>query len=133
MPRMQLLTGLLLTPILWCIMGCINTPLDPAQLSPDALAETPDHRLCEAYSRNRSPKLQAELERRGTFTELEWRAIKGRTVLMGMSEMALMTALPGITRTRTLRRNGVVTKEWYSARLKDVEVRTQNGKVVWFR
>ena len=94
----------------------------------------PDHQVCQAYSKNRSPRLQTELERRGTFTELEWQAIRGRKVVLGMSEMALMTALQGITRTRTLRSKGVVSKEWYYGKLSEqfVKVRTENGKVVWF-
>ena len=76
--------------------------------------------------------MEAELQRRGTFTELEWQAIRGRTVVMGMSEIALMVALPGITRTRTFRSNGVVTNKWHFARLTDLDVRTENGIVVWF-
>ena len=133
MPRMQLLTGLLWGFLLWCVVGCTNYPVDPAKLSSDALADVPDHRLCLAYSRNRTPKLRAELKRRGTFTELEWRAITGRQVIIGMSEMALLTALPGIDRTRTIRSNDVVANEWHFARLTDITIRTENGKVVWFR
>jgi hypothetical protein len=139
MRRKKFQPGLLCALTLGFIAGCadyrINDEhyLNPAHLSPEALADVPDHRLCEAYSLNRAPRLRAELKRRGTFTELEWQAIDGRKVLMGMSEMALMTALPGMTRTRTLRSNGVITKEWYDARYSAIEVRTENGKVVWFR
>jgi hypothetical protein len=133
MRRMELLKGLLWGLMLWCVTGCVNYPLDPARLPADALADVPDHRLCLAYSQNRTPRLRAELKRRGTFTASEWRAITGREVIIGMSEMALVTALPGIERTRTIRSNGVVTNEWYFARLTDTTVRTENGKVVWFR
>jgi hypothetical protein len=132
MRRMQLLTGLFWGLMLWCITGCTNYPLDQAQVSPDTLAGMPDHRLCQAYTWNRALNLEAELRRRGTFTELEWQAIKGRKVVMGMSEIALMVALPGVSRTRTHRSNGVVASEWYFARLTDLRIRTENGKVVWF-
>jgi hypothetical protein len=140
MRRMQLLIAVLGSLILGFVTGCteyrVNDEyaIDPVHLSPEALAEVPDHRVCEAYAQTRTAKLQAELERRGVFTELEWQAIKARKVVTGMSETALMTALPGITRTRTLRSNGVVTKEWFYAKLSDqfVKVRTENGKVVSF-
>ena len=140
MRRMQLLTTVLGSVVLGFVTGCteyrVNDEyaVDPVHLSPEALADVPDHRVCEAYARNRASRLRAELERRGVFTELEWQAIKARTVLIGMSETALMTALPGITRTRTLRNNGVVTKEWYYAKLSDqfIKVSTENGKVVSF-
>ena len=131
--------GLLWALALGFVAGCadyrINDEhyLNPAFLSPEALAGVPDHRLCEAYSQNRAPKLRAELKRRGIFTELEWQAIDARKVLIGMSEMALMTALPGMTRMRTLRSNGVVTKKWFDARYSAKEVRTEDGRVVWFR
>ena len=133
MPRMQLLKGLLWGFLLCRVVGCANYPVDPTRLSPEALADVPDHQLCLAYSRNRLPRLRAELKRRGTFTELEWRAITGRQVIIGMSEMALLTALPGIDRTRTIRSNDVVANEWHFARLTDITIRTENGKVVWFR
>ena len=137
--RQLLLTGLLWCLTLGCIPGCTGYRVndeyytDPAHLSPSALAEVSDHRLCEAYARNRAPRLRAELQRRGTFTELEWQAIEGRRVLMGIGEMALMTALPGIKCLHTLHDSGVVTKEWYFARVTDMKVRTENGKVVWFQ
>jgi hypothetical protein len=148
MRRTLLLTGLLWGLTLGCITGCTeysvkdaeyaiidaDYPVDPAHLSQDALAEVPDHQVCRAYAKKRSPRLKAELERRGTFTESEWQAILEHQVVLGMGEMSLMTALPGIARTRTLRSSGVVTKEWYCAKLSDqfVKVRTENGKVVWF-
>lgn len=81
MRRMQLLMGLLWDLPLWCITDCIDYPLNPAQLSPDALADVPDHLLCEACSRNRASRFQAELQHRGTFTELEWQATKGFKVV----------------------------------------------------
>ena len=133
MPRMQLLTGWLCSLLLWCIVGCSNYPIDPARLSSDALADVPDHQLCFAYSRSRSPRLRTELKRRGTFTESEWRAITGRFVIIGMSEMALITALPGIERICTTRSNGAVTNEWVFERLTATRIRTENGKVVWLR
>lgn len=133
MRRMQLLVGLLSGLMLWCITGCTNSPLDPAGLSSHALADVPDHQLCMAYSRNRAPNVRAELKRRGTFTELEWQAIDGRQVILGIGEMALMTALPGIECTDKQRSNGVVTKEWHYARVTATRIRTENGKVVWFR
>ena len=109
--------------------------IEPAHLSPEALAEVPDRRVCEAYAKNRSQRLKAELERREVFTDLEWQAIETRTPILGISEMALMTAMPGIARTRSWRSNGVLGKEWYCAKQSDqfVKVRTENGKVVWFR
>lgn len=134
----------LLTGLLWCfalvnVPGCTGYRInddyytDPAHLSPNALAEVPDHRLCEAYAHNRAPRVRAELQRRGTFTELEWQAIEGRTALVGIGEMALMTALPGIKCLHTVNDNGAVAKEWYYARVTDMQVRTENGKVVWFQ
>ncbi len=140
MQRKQLLTGLLWGLTLGFMPGCteyrINDEyaIDPAHLSAETLADVPDHRVCEAYAKNRAPRLQAELERRGVFTALEWQAIKARKASIGIGEMALMTAMPGVTRTRTIRRNGVVVKEWYYAKRPDefVKVRTENGKVVWF-
>jgi hypothetical protein len=126
--------------LLWFITGCTEYsitdaeyPIDPTRLSQEALAEVPDHQVRRAYAKNRSPRLQAELERRETFTALEWQAIKGRKVLMGIGEMALMTTLPGIKCMHTLRSKGVVTREWYCERLAAIKVRTENGKVVWFR
>ena len=133
MRRMQLLTGLLGGLMFWCITGCNTSPLYPStQLSPDDLAGMPSHRLCEAYTWNRAPNLRAELQRRGTFTEREWQAIDTGQAVMGISEVALMVALPGITRTRTSRSNGVVTNEWFFARVTALRVRTVNGEVVWF-
>ena len=148
MRRTLLLTGLLWGLSLGYITGCTeysikdaeyaiidaDYPLDPAHLSQETLAELPDHQVCQAYAKNRSSRLKVELERRETFTEIEWQAILERQVVLGMSEMALMTALPGIARTRTLRSSGVVTKEWYCAKVSDqfIKVRTENGKVVWF-
>ncbi len=137
MRRTQFLTAVLGSLILGFVTGCteyrVNDKytVDPAHLSPEALADVPDHLLCQAYAHNRTLTVRAELRRRGTFTDLEWQAIEGRQVVMGMSEMALMTALPGVTRTRTYRRNGVIAKEWYYARVFDIWVRTEKGKVVW--
>jgi hypothetical protein len=132
MRRMQLLTGLFGCLMFWCMTGCNTYPLNQTQLSPDDLAGMPDHRLCEVYTWNRAPNLRAELQRRKIFTEPEWQAIEAGQVVMGMSEVALMVALPGITRTRTLRSNGIVTNEWFFARVTALRVRTENGKVVSF-
>jgi hypothetical protein len=133
MRRMQLLTGLFGGLMFWCMTGCSTHPLDSsAQLSPDDLAGMPNHRLCEAYTWERAPNLRGELQRRKIFTEQEWQAIDTGQVFMGMSEVALMVALPGISRTRASRSNGVVTNEWFFARLTALRVRTENGRVVSF-
>ena len=133
MRRMQLLAGLFGGLMFWCMLGCNTNPLNQTQLSPADLAGMPNHRLCEAYAWNRAPNLRAELQRRKIFTEPEWQAIEAGQVIVGMSEVALMVALPGITRTRTLRSRGVVTNEWFFARVTALRVRTENGKVVSFK
>ena len=139
MRQSLLLTGLLCGLILGFGSGCTDYRINdeyytnPAYLSAEALAEVPEHRLCEAYAHNRDPRVRAELKRRDTFSELEWQAIDGRQVLMGIGEMALMTALADIKCTDTFRSNGVITKEWHYARVTALRVRTENGKVVWFR
>ena len=132
MRRIQLLAGLLGGLVFWCMTGCNTDPFNQAQLSPDDLAGMPNHRLCEAYTWERAPNLRGELQRRKIFTEQEWQAIDTGQVFMGMSEVALMVALPGISRTRASRSNGVVTNEWFFARLTALRVRTENGRVVSF-
>lgn len=57
-------------------------------------AATSNDRLCSVYGYrlNRSSEAKAELMKRGVFTEVEWRNIEERNIVVGMSDCGMKAA-----------------------------------------
>lgn len=83
---MQIIRWLGLVALL-VLFGCQSQKI--AALDDAELQKVPENELVGAWIDTSSPRVKAELERRGTFSEQEWDLIRRRGIQKGMREQVV--------------------------------------------
>lgn len=73
------------------LVGCANSPLRIAMMSPDELHAVDEHRLCYAYHSHASNRgIIDEIKRRQLVAEADWESIKNGQIRVGMKRCAVV-------------------------------------------
>ena len=72
------------------LVGCAGSPMAVSMMSIDELARQDTNSICAAYHVSPSAKIESEIRLRRVVAESEWKEIEARSIVIGMSECALL-------------------------------------------